>query len=168
MEAVGRRSLVTWSAGRMRCCPADGFCHLCRSVGRSTAETPAGNEQEELNESRPQLPFAEIGCDFLNSRAIYSSGTQLPWRSRLPFRRQTLPSPGSAQSRHGQCQPPQPIPLSALPSSLLSSDEPREFNGTCLVRERRLGVTKWLNSKCCLSKTPQKRAHLLTHQQDYF
>lgn len=59
----------------MRCCPA-GWVLLF--VGRSSAVTPAGNEQEELNESRPRVPFRGAGCDFLIALLFIPSGTQLP------------------------------------------------------------------------------------------
>lgn len=102
-----------WVRRKMRCCPAGGFYHLWHAVGCSNTITPAGNEQEELNESRPQLPFGEIGCDFLNSAALYSS------RHTAPVAEQgSLPKADIAlswictkrDSQHGECQP-ESIPL---------------------------------------------------------
>lgn len=57
----------------------------------------------------------------------------------------------------GSASLPKSSPFSAVPSSLFSFDEPQGFSGTCPARERSFGVTKLLDSKCCLSKTPQTR-----------
>lgn len=81
------------------------------------APVPAGNEQEELNESRPQLPFRGIGCDFPNSTAIYSrwhtapvaeqeslpkADIALSWILREPWKRR---SPAPASPHPSLCLP---------------------------------------------------------------
>lgn len=107
----------------------------------------------------PSFHSERLVVIFLIALLFIPPGTQLQWRSRDLFRRQTLPSPGSAQNAIPSTGSASQNPSlwSAVPSSLLSFDEPQEFNGTCLVRERRSGATKLFNSKCCLSKTPPTR-----------